>query len=386
MRLVQIGLVNKTAKGGDNDKRVSETIDSAIVALNIQITKHLRKCWNAVPEAVVRRVDPKDNPKGVWLVELVDELKGGEGGFHSTDHFQPFAGVDASDPEWTIAASHEVLEMLVDPSGQRLQPAQAIKCDGHKIEDDAGEFVYLLEVCDPCEAKTFAYKIDSTWVSDFVTPDFYSCMGVPDARYSFRHNIAKPRNLLPGGYITWVETKNDKDQTKIIQQIIWHDEKQGMQQINRGPISDLPPGNGALGRANLRSYIDAETRSSHPQRHRGNVVSRLYKERTPLHLNTVLGRTPLDKPHWVTYHQDCVLERKIYKNPGDKNPVATCIEFAKAHEPIFRPKDPHNAEHVVTNISCTPCPGSPPIVPFDKDLIGPEERHAWAARRGRTKI
>jgi hypothetical protein len=64
MRLVQIGLVNNTAKGGDNDKRVSETIDSAIVALNIQITEHLRKCWNAVPEAVVRRVDPKDNPKG----------------------------------------------------------------------------------------------------------------------------------------------------------------------------------------------------------------------------------------------------------------------------------------------------------------------------------
>jgi hypothetical protein len=58
-------LVNKTAKGGDNDKRVSETIDSAIVALNIQITEHLQKCWNAVPEAVVRRVDPKDNPKGV---------------------------------------------------------------------------------------------------------------------------------------------------------------------------------------------------------------------------------------------------------------------------------------------------------------------------------
>jgi hypothetical protein len=63
--------------------------------------------------------------------------------------------------------------MLVDPSSQRLQPAQAIKCDGHRIEDDAGQFEYLLEICDPCEAKTFAYKIDGTWVSHFVTPDFY---------------------------------------------------------------------------------------------------------------------------------------------------------------------------------------------------------------------
>src|SRR5690349_14433330 len=57
---------------------------------------------------------------------------------------QPFALVQALDESWPAVASHEVLEVLADPYGNRLLAA------AHPL--DPGERVrYLLEVCDPCQ-------------------------------------------------------------------------------------------------------------------------------------------------------------------------------------------------------------------------------------------
>jgi hypothetical protein len=55
----------------------------------------------------------------VWPVQLVKSLPPGEGGFHLDKHNQPYAKVIAApdDDSWTIDASHETIEMLIDPSG-----------------------------------------------------------------------------------------------------------------------------------------------------------------------------------------------------------------------------------------------------------------------------
>jgi hypothetical protein len=119
-----------------------------------------------------------------------------------TKHRQPYALVAMGDG-WTVAASHECLEMLVDPSGNHLYPSTAIEVKGHKIQDGAGKFEYLVEVCDPSEDEPFAYAIDDVTVSDFYTPHFFDPVAAAGVRYSFTGAITKPREVLKNGYLSW---------------------------------------------------------------------------------------------------------------------------------------------------------------------------------------
>jgi hypothetical protein len=122
----------------------------------------------------------------MWPVQLVKSLPPGEGGFHVTKHNQPYAKViwtEGSD-DWTVDASHETVEMLVDPYGNRLQTSNAIGIDNGRITDAEGKYEYLVEACDPCEANNYAYQIDGILVSDFITPAFYDPAVTSNARYS----------------------------------------------------------------------------------------------------------------------------------------------------------------------------------------------------------
>jgi hypothetical protein len=157
-------------------------------------------------------------PAGVWPVQLVASLPPGEGGFYMDEHNQPYAKVIASpdSDEWTIDASHEIIEMLVDPSGNRLQSSSAIAIDGNGVKDSTGQFNYLVEACDPCEADDFAYSIQGVAVSDFITPHFYDPVTTAGTRYSFTGAITSPRELLKGGYISFINME-----TNEWQQILW---------------------------------------------------------------------------------------------------------------------------------------------------------------------
>ncbi len=192
---------------------------AAAEALNVQVTRDLPQFWN-VQATVSYRPDPNSIPQGMWPVQLVKSLPPGEGGFHMTKHNQPYAKViySAGSDDWTIDASHETLEMLVDPYGNRLQTSNAIEIDQSRIVTAEGKFEYLVEACDPCEANKFAYPIDGISVSDFITPDFYDPDVTSNARYSFTGSVKKPREILPGGYISWVDP-----QTSEMKQLLWVD-------------------------------------------------------------------------------------------------------------------------------------------------------------------
>ena len=156
-------------------------------------------------QATVRYLaSPKKIPAGVWPVFLVTSLPPGEGGFHLDKHNQPYAEVIASpgSEEWTIDASHETLEMLVDPCGHRLQSSSSIEISNGKIQDGTGQFGYLVEACDPCEADKHAYSIQGIAISDFLTPYFYDSAVTPGTRYSFTGAIQTPRQILTAGCIT----------------------------------------------------------------------------------------------------------------------------------------------------------------------------------------
>jgi hypothetical protein len=205
MSVIQVGLVDTT---GTID---AELVQSVAAALNIQVTRDLPQFWN-ISATVMYLPNPHKIPAGVWPVQLVKTLPPGEGGFHLDKHKQPYSKVIASPKSegWTIAASHETLEMLVDPWGNRLQSSVEIVIKGKKVVDGTGQYGYLVEACDPCEDDKYGYTINGVVVSDFITPHFYDLMVTPGTRYSFTGALKAPRQILPGGYISWVNQVADE--------------------------------------------------------------------------------------------------------------------------------------------------------------------------------
>jgi hypothetical protein len=236
MSLTQVGLVDTTGKLD------SELVQAVAAALNVQVQRDLPQYWN-VKATVLFLPNSKKIPSGVWPVRLVKSLPPGEGGFHLDQHNQPYAKVIATPDSdgWTVAASHETLEMLVDPAGNRLQASRSIDIVKGKIQDGTGEFEYLVEACDPCEADNYGYSIQGVAVSDFITPHFYDPVTVAGTRYSFTGAIKAPRQILPGGYISFIN-----QETNEWQQIQYVDPKKPPQLIDLGPASGK----------SLREWID----------------------------------------------------------------------------------------------------------------------------------
>jgi len=249
MSNIRIGLVDTTSE------LEPDLVSAAAAALNTQVTRDLPQFWN-VQATVEHLQNAHKIPAGVWPVQLVRELPAGEGGFHLDKHNQPYAKVICTpgDASWTLDASHETIEMLVDPSGNRMQSSTAIAVVEGKIHDGTGQFNYLVEACDPCEASQCAYAIQGIMVSDFLTPHFYDAIATPGTRYSFTGALTAPRQVLPGGYISWVNQETDE-----WQQLLYVDPSQ-------------PPTIHTLGTASassFRQWVDTVMRQSksHRQQH-----------------------------------------------------------------------------------------------------------------------
>jgi phosphatidylserine/phosphatidylglycerophosphate/cardiolipin synthase-like enzyme len=216
-------------------------------ALSIQVSRDAAPIWG-ISGTVAALESPDHIEPGVWPVYIVDDLPDGMGGYHQTEHNQPFAMVLAGDT-WSLSASHEVLEMMVDPSGNRLVAAPAVAIIDNEVQDAAGKFEYLVEVCDPSEDATCAYLVDGVLVSDFYTPNYFDPTGSAGARYSFSGRITRPREVLPNGYLSWFNPSNNK-----LQQV---------RHFGAPEIVDLGsgmPGAGSLtGGRSLRGFVDSKT-------------------------------------------------------------------------------------------------------------------------------
>src|SRR5260370_6961531 len=103
----------------------------------------------------------------------------------------------------------------------------------------------MFEVADPSEHAANSYMIDEVLVSDFYTPHFFVPVVSPGVRYSFTGRIKRPREILPGGYISWLNPA-----LGTMQQLRWFDKPQ---------IVDLPGHPAESGRGTLRGFVDAHT-------------------------------------------------------------------------------------------------------------------------------
>src|SRR5262249_52021088 len=100
-------------------------------------------------------------------------------------------------------ASHEALEMLADPFGNRLVAGDSPKADQGRVE-------FLVEVCDPSEAAQFGYTVNGLTLSDFYTPSYFDPVATPGVRYSYTGAIKEPRSVLRGGYLSWHDLVSDE--------------------------------------------------------------------------------------------------------------------------------------------------------------------------------
>jgi hypothetical protein len=188
MTLRQIALVSET------DQVPPGALDTVAAALQTQVLRDLRPVWDEM--ATVDAFDSLDDVPVTYYPMIVrDELPVGAAGIHLDEDFTPFALVKFSN-RWSLTASHEVCEMLVDPFGNRLNPGVSLKADQGIVE-------YLVEVCDPSEAVQFSYRINGIVVSDFYLPSFFDPVTNDRVVYSFTGACRKPLEVREGGYLSW---------------------------------------------------------------------------------------------------------------------------------------------------------------------------------------
>jgi len=143
--------------------------------------------------ALVEAIDRNHTvPRGAWPMRKLDQSQAGLG-VHLDNNGKPFAEIQAG-TDWTITASHEMLEMLVDPLGKKLMSDKNIDppSEGHQVQ-------YLVEVGDPAEV--FAYQINGVSLSDFITPEFYDLNAAPGTSCDFLNQLPSALEVPAGCYI-----------------------------------------------------------------------------------------------------------------------------------------------------------------------------------------
>jgi len=235
MLVTRLGLVDKT--GAESPHALARVA----AAISTQFMRDVGPAWNvsATCEALP---DDAAVPPGVQPIYLVAHLEPGEGGFHSSAQGRPFANV-VRGTGWTVAASHEAIEMVLDPWGSRLVTAPVITVDASGNQGLGTEEVgFLLEGCDPCESAS--YSVNKVPVSDFLLPDFYTPSG--QFSCSFLGTIKQPLTIAEGGYISWLDNQSDS-----MMQLLWLDPSKPPQLVNLGSVS---------GARSLREFSDAHVR------------------------------------------------------------------------------------------------------------------------------
>lgn len=168
-------------------------------ALQKQVTRDFGPIWG-VRATVDAFGNLEDVPIGYWPVIVVEKVPDAAG-VHLDKNGQPYALVEYGS-SWSLTASHECLEMLADPYGNRVIAGGSPKPGQGRVE-------FLVEVCDPAEDARYAYTVNGVLVSDFYTPQFFDPTGAAGVRYSFGGHIPKPRQILAGGYLSWHDPVGD---------------------------------------------------------------------------------------------------------------------------------------------------------------------------------
>ena len=171
-------------------------------ALQIQLMRDTGLPWSTI--ATCTAYSSRSDVPSTHAILLVVPDTRGDGEFHTAppgEGLPPSVQVDyTSDGSWTISASHEAIEMLVDPTGGRFQA-------GSHPTEPAKTVRFLVEACDPCQDPRFAYQVDDqhgVLVSDFCLPAFYG-IGPKGSPFTHQRSVSAPLRVARGGYLSWLD-------------------------------------------------------------------------------------------------------------------------------------------------------------------------------------
>jgi hypothetical protein len=176
---------------------------AAMGALQTQVRRDFAPAWGI--DAELSFIGKQaDAPPGSWRLVIEDDSRyAGAVCYHTlTNEGLPEVRVAVraarqAQWEWTMAASHDLLEMLANP---RLNTTIFDSADGRKGR------LYIREICDPVSSARLAYQIDGTTVSNFVYPAWFESFRKPSStQFDQRGHVNSPFEVAPGSYVNYCE-------------------------------------------------------------------------------------------------------------------------------------------------------------------------------------
>jgi hypothetical protein len=173
-------------------------VKNAIPAFQTAIDKDFEPLWHVTAKlkfvSATYRIPL--TAQVIWIqdkMDMPDALA-----YHGLEGGVPFARIGygvsiAYGYSWTVGFTHELWEMLADPSINRT------------IQDPTGR-IWANETADAVEAEKFGYNRlgangKPVLISDFITDAWYGANTAQ--QYDFTHSITRPYQVLEGGYAQW---------------------------------------------------------------------------------------------------------------------------------------------------------------------------------------
>lgn len=172
----------------------SDELAQCVAALQTQVSRDFAPLWGIDARLRVCTT-PDDGDEVIWLTDDVRQANVLLPTLSSSTAIatRPTGVVliERNEP-WQITASHEVLELLVDP---------LLRLAAEARQQDEPAWM-ALEVCDPVAGES--YEIDEVPVANFVLPSWFLTDPLPDEMLvDFLGRLADPLTLVPTGCAAW---------------------------------------------------------------------------------------------------------------------------------------------------------------------------------------
>jgi len=199
----RIDIINKTSDVDDSE------VKNVVRALQDQVQGDFAPVWGVSAELRFVPRGKQPEPNSWWLLIFDGPDQAEMFGYHDiTPNGLPIGkvfthAIRSAGFSWSAEASRELLSMLIDP---RINLSVFVPSSN----GESGT-LWDYEIVSPCQDEKFGYKKDGVLVSDFVTPAWFEPWATrPSSRFDFRDQIAKPFEVLDGGYASIYDLKSKK--------------------------------------------------------------------------------------------------------------------------------------------------------------------------------
>lgn len=202
MSVPSISVINFSPALTDQD------VQEAIRALNRQVTEDFAPVWGSAHS--LRLHAPSFDPahpdslaeepvRGEGVIYLVEEpsLPGALGYHDRNTRAVPVGFVFILNPsDWTVTLSHEVLELILDPTANIFVP-------GPDPRNPSNIVLHTYEVCDAVERTS--YEIDGVRVSNFLTKSYFTIGEETGTRNDFLGLGVPSFGVTPNSHIAFFD-------------------------------------------------------------------------------------------------------------------------------------------------------------------------------------